>query len=187
VKRFAAAALLCALIILPAPAQEEVPASQPNLFVRFWRGFAETLFAPQIHKPFSVAAGIELAQNDRVHFLPELFVASDYELSRYFSMGIRGGITTDSGEPADRIVSVMEGAFYSRCYVYDFGWIRPYVQAGIGMSIDREQEFEYTDILGEAAAGVRAHYTGWFADANVRYGYPFRVAFGISLGHSFLP
>jgi hypothetical protein len=195
-KRLAAAALFCVLIVLPACAQEEAPsvpeaaeapAARSNFFVRFWRGFAETLFTPQIHKPFSVAAGIEASQNDRLNLLPELFVASDYELSRYFGLGVRGGITFGSGEPTDRIVSVMEGAFYGRFYLYDFGWIRPYVQTGLGISIDREQEYEYTDILGEFAAGIRAHYTGWFLDANARYGYPFRIAFGVSLGHSFLP
>jgi hypothetical protein len=204
-KRLIAAALLCAFALFPAWAQEEAPSvaaipeapaasealaapeARPNFFVRFWRGFAETLFTPQVHKPFSVAAGMEVSQNDRIHFLPELFVASDYELSRYFGLGLRGGMTFGSSEPTDRIVSVMEGVFYGRFYVYDFGWIRPYVQAGIGISLDREQDFEYTDVLGEAAAGVRAHYTGWFLDAGVRYGYPFRAGFGMSLGHSFLP
>jgi hypothetical protein len=204
-KRFLAAALLCALVLIPAWTQEEIPeslpqeevsvslpqeevsASRPNFFVRFWRGFAETLFTPQIHKPFSVAAGIEAAQNDRVNLLPQIFIASDYELSRYFGLGVRGGLSFGSSEPTDRIVSVMEGAFYGRFYVYDFGWIRPYVQTGIGISVDREQEFEYTDVLGEFGLGVRAHYTGWFLDTGFRYGYPFRIAFGLSLGHSFLP
>ena len=158
-----------------------------NFFLRFWNGFKEGLFTPQIHKPFAVYGGIELTNNDRIRMVPEIFVASDYELSRYFGFGVRGGLTFGSPEPEDRLVSVMDGAVYGRFYVYNFGWIRPYVQTGIGMSMDREMEYDYTDVLGEFAAGARAHWKGWFMDAGLRYGYPFRMAFGLSLGHSFLP
>jgi hypothetical protein len=158
-----------------------------NFFLRVWNGFTETLFTPQIHKPFSVAGGIELTQNDRTGLLPELFVMSDYELTRYFGVGLRGGLTFGSTQPEDRLVSVMEGVLFGRFYVYDFGWIKPFVQTGLGLSIIREQEYEYTDILGEAALGVRAHWKGWLTEASFRYGYPFRLAFGLSFGHSFLP
>jgi hypothetical protein len=168
-------------------AQEETEEVKKNFFIRFWDSFTTTLLTPQIHKPFSVMGGIEFTNNDRVAMLPELFVASDYEFSRYFGAGVRGGLTFGSSEPVDRLVSVMEGVFYGRFYVYDFGWIRPFVHAGIGVSVDREQEFEYADVLGEFGTGVRAHWKGWFLEASFRYGYPFRTAGGLSLGHSFLP
>ncbi|MDR2768859.1 MAG: hypothetical protein LBB82_11105 [Treponema sp.] len=140
-----------------------------------------------IHKPFSVAGGIELTQNDRVSILPELFVMSDYELSRYFGFGIRGGLTFASNKPSDRLVSVMEGVLYGRFYVYDFGWIRPFIQTGVGVSVNREQEYEVYDALGEVNFGARAHLKGWFIESSFRAGYPFRVAFGLAVGHSFLP
>jgi hypothetical protein len=194
--------LLCAIICILAGsfiwAQEEAEADisigdevqekyQKNAWTRFWHGFGVTLLTPQVHKPFSVFGGIEISQNDRVHYLPEIFVASDYELSPNFGIGVRGGMTFGSKEPADSIVSVMEGVIYGRFYVYDFGWIKPYTQAGLGISVDRELGYEYNDFLGEFAVGVRAHYTGWFLDASFRYGYPFRMGGGISIGHSFLP
>jgi hypothetical protein len=166
-------------------AQEAEP--KRNFFLRFWDSFTETLFTPQVHKPFSVMGGVEFTQNDRVKMLPEMYVASDYELSRYFGLGLRGGLTFGSSQPTDRLVTVMEGVLYGRFYVYDFGWIRPFVQTGLGISIDRELEFEYTDVLGEFALGARAHWTGWFLETSFRYGYPFRMAAGLGLGHSFLP
>jgi hypothetical protein len=158
-----------------------------NFFVRSWTYFTTTLFAPQIHKPFSVSGGIEMTQNDRINMLPEVFIAADYELSRYFGFGLRGGFTFGSKEPADSMVSVMEGVLFGRFYVHDFGWIRPFVQTGLGISLERELEYEYTDVLGEVATGARMHWTGWFMETLVRYGYPFRMAFGVSVGHSFLP
>jgi hypothetical protein len=158
-----------------------------NFFVRAWNGFTETLFTPQIHKPFSVAGGIEMTQNEREGMLPELFVISDYEITPFFGLGLRGGMTFGSKRPDDRLVSVMEGVVFGRFYVHDFGWIKPYVQTGIGISLDQEMEYEYTDVLGEAALGARAHWKGWFMDAGFRVGYPFRTAFGLSFGHSFLP
>jgi hypothetical protein len=180
-KRFALCALLCVLAASAWTQEKE------NFFKRFWSTFVEVLFTPQIHKPFSVAGGIEYTQNDRERFLPELVVIADYELSRYFGFGLRGGLTFGSREPEHSLVSVMEGVVYGRFYVYDFGWIRPFVQAGIGVSIDREQDYEYTDVLGETAGGARAHWKGWFLEAVIRYGRPFRFAFGLSFGHSFLP
>jgi hypothetical protein len=81
----------------------------------------------------------------------------------------------------------MEGALFGRFYVYDFGWIRPYLQTGVGISMVRELDYEYTDILGEFATGARAHWKGWFMDLMYRYGYPFRMAVGLSIGHSFIP
>jgi hypothetical protein len=180
---------ICVLAASPAFSQQKggAWASVGAFFSRFWNGFTETLFTPQIHKPFSVAGGIEITQNDRVNFLPELTVTSDYELTPYFGVGLRGGMTFGSTEPEDRMVSVLEGAIFARCYVYDFGWIKPFVQTGVGISIDQEMEYEYTDILGEFALGARAHWKGWFLDGAFRTGYPFRMAFGMSFGHSFLP
>jgi hypothetical protein len=81
----------------------------------------------------------------------------------------------------------MEAVFYERFYVYDFGWIRPFIQTGLGLSIDREEEYKVNDFLGEVAIGARAHWTGWFMEMSVRYGYPFRFAGGLAFGHSFLP
>lgn len=179
-KRFVLCALFC---ILAATAWTQ----ERNFFKRFWNNFVEVLFTPQIHKPFSVAAGIEYAQNEREHFLPELVVIADYELSRYFGIGVRGSITFGSKQPEHALVSVMEGVGYGRFYPYDFGWIRPFIQVGIGISADSEQDYQYTDVLGETSAGVRAHWKGWFLEAVIRYGYPFRLAFGLGLGHSFLP
>jgi hypothetical protein len=170
-----------------AGAQETGAEEKSNFFIRFWNGFKEGLFTPQIHKPFAVSAGMEATKNERVNMLPELFIASDYELTRYFGIGVRGGLTFGSQQPEDSLVTVMEGVIFARCYVYDFGWIRPYVQTGIGISLDREMEYEYTDVLGEFSTGARAHWKGWFMDAAFRYGYPFHLAFGLSVGHSFLP
>lgn len=147
----------------------------------------ESFFAPHMHKPFAVMVGIEISQNDRVNMLPEVYAASDYEFTRYFGIGVRGGITFGSREPDYSLVAVMEGVFYGRFYLYDFNWIRPYLQTGIGISLDREQEYEYTDTLGEFAVGTRAQWKGWFLDLAFRYGYPFRIAYGMSLGRSFLP
>jgi hypothetical protein len=182
------------LAAFAAGAQEEPPPSPPkestqknNIFVRFWNGFTRTLLAPQIHKPFSVAGGLEMTQNDRVDFLPEMVVISDYELSPYFGLGVRGGITFGSKEPDHRLVSVMEGVFFGRFYVYDFGWIKPFVQTGLGISLDQELAYKYTDILGEFALGARAHWKGWFMETAFRCGYPFRIAAGVTVGHSFLP
>jgi hypothetical protein len=187
-KRFLLCGFFCVLAVSLACAQEEgAGKAKSGLFNRFWNGFTETLFTPQIHKPFSVSGGIELTQNDRKDLLPEFFATADYELSRYFGFGARAGLTFASNQPIDKMVTVMEGVGFARFYLYDFGWIRPYLQTGLGLSIDREQDYEYTDILGEAALGARAHWTGWFLEANFRYGYPFRFAFGLSFGHSFLP
>ena len=159
-----------------------------GFFSRFWSTFKTNLFAPQeIHKPFSVAGGMEITQNDRDKLLPEVFVLADYELTREFGFGLKAGLTFASRQPIDRLVTVMEGELYGRFYVYDFGWIRPFVQAGLGISVDREEDYTYNDILGEATVGARAHYLGWFAEASFRYGYPFRLAFGLGIGHSFLP
>jgi hypothetical protein len=162
-------------------------AKEPGLLKRFWIHFTEVLFTPQIHKPFSVAGGVEMTQNDREKLLPELYIMTDYEFSRYLGFGVRGGLTFGSDQPIDKLVTVMEAVFYERFYVYDFGWIRPFVQTGLGLSIDREEEYEVTDFLGEAAIGARAHWTGWFMEMSVRYGYPFRFAGGLAIGHSFLP
>jgi hypothetical protein len=158
-----------------------------GFFSRAWNGFTETLFTPQIHKPFSVAGGIEITQNERDRILPEFFIISDYELTPYFGAGIRGGMTFGSQRPDDRLISVMEGVFFGRFYVYDFGWIKPFIQTGVGISMDQEREFDYTDVRGEFALGARAHWKGWFMEAGFRCGYPFRTAFGMSFGHSFLP
>jgi hypothetical protein len=179
--------ILTASLVYAQEAGPEAPAKKRNAFVRFWKGFTESLLAPQIHKPFSVAGGIEMTQNDRVAFLPEIFVISDYELSPYFGIGVRGGLTFGSREPEDRLVSVMDGVVFGRFYVYDFGWIKPFIQTGVGISIDQELEYKYTDISGEFAAGVRAHWKGWFLETAFRCGYPFRLACGMSVGHSFLP
>jgi hypothetical protein len=189
VKRLLLCVVFCILAAASALAQNEVQEKVKgnNGWSRFWRGFANTLLTPQIHKPFSVAGGIEFTQNDRVSSLPELFVTADYELSPYFGIGLEGGMTFGSKQPADRLVSVMEGIIYGRFYVYDFGWIKPYTQVGLGISIDRELEYEYNDVLGEISIGARIHYTGWFLDTSFRYGYPFRIGGGISIGHSFLP
>jgi hypothetical protein len=162
-------------------------AEEPGFFARFWAGFKETLFAPQIHKPFSVSGGYELTQNDRSSMLSEMYVMADYELSRNFGLGLRGGLSFGSSAPDHKLVTVMEGVFFMRLYIHDFGWIKPFVQTGLGISIDREQEYEYNDVLGEAALGIRAHYKGWFMETGFRYGYPFRLAFGAGFGHSFLP
>jgi hypothetical protein len=172
----------------PLLAQEEDSAVKKDTFFgRFWGNFTEVLFTPQIHKPFSVSGTLELTQNDRLHLLPEISITADYELSRYFGFGLRAGLTFASNQPIDKLVTVMDAAVFGRFYVYDFGWIRPYVETGLGISIDRELEYEYTDVLGEAGAGARAHWKGWFMEANFRYGYPFRFAFGLGVGHSFLP
>jgi hypothetical protein len=194
VKRLLFLCILCVLASSLVLAQEagtpETP-GKPNFFVLFWKGFwngfVEGLITPQVHKPFSVMGGIEYTGNDRDQMLPEVFVASDYELSRYVGLGVRGGITFGSQRPEDSLVSVMEGLIYSRFYVWDFGFIRPFFQTGIGISLDREQEYEYTDVLGEFATGVRMHWKGWYIENAFRYGYPFRIAFGMSVGHSFLP
>jgi hypothetical protein len=192
-KRLALCLFLCILAVPAAFPQQQKDRgggfwnSVGNFFSRTWNGFTETLFTPQIHKPFSVAGGIEMTQNEREGLLPELFVISDYELTPSFGLGLRGGMTFGSKRPDDRLVSVMEGVFFGRFYVCDFGWIKPYVQTGVGISIDQEMEYEYMDVLGEFALGVRAHWKGWFMDAGFRGGYPFRTAFGLSFGHSFLP
>jgi hypothetical protein len=174
---------MCACVYARAAAQD----APKKGFAKFWAGFTEILFTPQVHKPFSVAGGMELAQNDRTGMLPEIFVMSDYELSRHFGFGLRGGLTFASNKPSDQMVSVMEGSIYGRFYVYDFGWIRPFVQTGLGVSLNREQDYEVYDVLGEAGAGVRAHWKGWFLEPSFRVGYPFRMAFGMAVGHSFLP
>ncbi|MDR2768221.1 MAG: hypothetical protein LBB82_07845 [Treponema sp.] len=182
-KRLALLVLLLTATL--AFAQEEE--KRPNAFKRFFGDFKENLFAPQPHRPFSVGFGAELTQNDREDLLPEIIIYSDYELSRYFGMGVRGGLTFASRQPFDRLVTVMEGVFYQRVYIYDFGWIRPFVHTGIGISIDSEEEYKMNDVLGEAAIGLRAHYKGWFAEMAFRYGYPFRFAIGLSVGHSYIP
>jgi hypothetical protein len=200
VKHFLLFIIFCALAEAPAWAQSPSQAEtqdaaessamteeDPGFFKRFWNHFTDVLFTPQIHKPFSVAGGIEMTRNDRAKFLPELYLMTDYEFSRYLGFGIKGGISFGSNEPADKLVTVMEAVFYERFYVYDFGWIRPFVQTGIGLSIDREQEYEVNDVLGEVAIGARAHWTGWFMEMSVRYGYPFLFAGGLAFGHSFLP
>jgi hypothetical protein len=156
-------------------------------FAKFWSNFTDVLFTPQIHKPFSVAGGLDLTQNDRVNVLPELYVMGDYELSRFFGFGLRAGLTFGSSQPSDRLVSVMEGVIFGRFYVWDFGWIRPFVHTGLGVSVNREQEYEVYDALGELGFGARAHWTGWFLEGSFRVGYPFRLSFGLAFGHSFLP
>ncbi|MDR1105543.1 MAG: hypothetical protein LBL44_04230 [Treponema sp.] len=175
---------VCALAAAQATDGPDAPKKG---FAKFWAGFTEILFTPQVHKPFSVAGGIELTQNDRTSMLPEIFVMSDYELSRYFGFGLRGGLTFSSNKPEDQLVSVMEGSLYGRFYVYDFGWIRPFVQTGLGVSVNREQDYEVYDVLGEVSMGARAHWKGWFLEPSFRVGYPFRLAFGMAVGHSFLP
>jgi hypothetical protein len=186
VKRFLLLAVLCVSSVSLVRGQEAE--AKTGFFSRFFGNFKENLLAPQtIHKPFAVAAGVEATQNDRNKILPELYLLSDYELSREFGFGLRVGLTFASSQPIDRLVTVMEGVIYGRFYVYDFVWIRPFVQVGLGISIDREEEYTYRDKLGEAALGARAHYKGWFAEASFRYGYPFRMAFGLGIGHSFLP
>jgi hypothetical protein len=189
VKRFLCCVCLglCLSAFLSAQTTDGEDEEPKKGFARFWANFTEVLFTPQIHKPFSVAGGLELTQNERVNFLPEMYVMGDYELSRFFGFGVRGGLTFGSKQPEDRLVSVMEGVIFGRFYLYDFVWIRPFVQTGIGVSIDREQGYEVYDPLGELALGARAHYTGWFLEASLRVGYPFRLSFGLAAGHSFLP
>ncbi|MDR1390430.1 MAG: hypothetical protein LBJ31_10705 [Treponema sp.] len=179
--------LVVLLLACSALFAQEADAKKTGRVKQFFGNFKENLFSPQPHRPFSVGAGLELTQNDREDMLPEIIIYSDYELSRYFGMGVRGGLTFASRQPTDRLVSVMEGVFYQRAYLYDFGWIRPFVHTGIGVSVAREEEYKYTDFLGEAALGLRAHYKGWFAEMIFRYGYPFRFAVGLSVGHSYIP
>ncbi|MDR1626625.1 MAG: hypothetical protein LBT33_08795 [Spirochaetia bacterium] len=169
-----------------APADEDDDEG-PSLWGRFWDKFVELLLTPSIEKPFSVGAGMELTQNTRSGLVPEVFAGIDYDIDRMLAFGVRGGMTYGSKEPADSQVSVMEGVVFSRLYVYDFRWIRPYAQVGLGASTIREVDYEVTDVLGEGAVGARAHFLGWFADIGVRWGYPFRAGFGIEVGHSFLP
>jgi hypothetical protein len=190
VKRLLLCVILCTLAASLIWAQEEEAPVKPakrNFFLWLRDGFVNGLISPQVHKPFSVMAGIEYTQNDREQILPEMVVASDYEITPYIGIGIRGGITFGSKEPEDRLVTVMEGVVYGRFYLYDFGFIKPFLQTGLGISLDREQEYEYTDVLGEVATGVRMHWKGWYVENIFRYGYPLRWACGMSLGHSFLP
>ena len=170
-----------------AAAEQTAVKERPNFFVRGWNIFLDGLLAPQIHKPFSVLGGIEFTQNDRANMLPEVYIAADYEFTRYIGFGVRGGMTFGSRQPQDSLVSVMEGVMYGRFYAYDFGWIRPFLQGGLGISLNREQEYEYTDVLGEMAVGLRAYWKGWFLETSCRYGFPFRVAAGLGVGHCFLP
>jgi hypothetical protein len=160
---------------------------ESSFWDRFWDRFVELLLTPSIEKPFSVGAGMELSQNARSGLVPEVFACIDYDIDRMLAFGVRGGMTYGSKEPADAAVSVMEGVFFSRFYVYDFTWMRPYAQVGLGAATIREVDYEVTDVLGEGAVGLRAHFLGWFADLGFRWGYPFRTAFGIEIGHSFLP
>jgi hypothetical protein len=166
------------------------------IFIILSLGFSLPIFAqspeasasePEIHKPFSVGTGMEINQNVRVGVVPALFICIDYEINRILDFGVRGSMTYFNSAPADALISAQEGVFFTRFYVYDFGWIRPYVHTGVGVSSAREQDYVVEDVLGEAACGIRAHWRGWFADLSFRFGYPFRMGAGLLLGHSFLP
>jgi hypothetical protein len=175
------------LAVLDATDAGNSEEEEKSFFYDIWDNFVERLFSPQIQKPFSVGVGTELTQNARKGLVPEVFAAIDYDFDRFLAFGVRGGMTYGADEPKDSLISVMEGVFFSRFYVYDFGWVRPYTQVGFGVSSAREVDFEVLDVLGEGAVGGRAHFLGWFADISFRWGYPFRTAFGIEVGHSFLP
>jgi hypothetical protein len=158
-----------------------------GLFPVFSQTPAGYLASGEIHKPFSVGAGIEMNQNVRVGVVPALFICIDYEIDRLLDFGVRGSMTYFNSAPADALITAQEGIFFARFYVYDFGWIRPYMHTGLGVSSAREQDYVVEDVLGEAAFGTRAHWRGWFADLSFRFGYPFKVGIGLLFGHSFLP
>jgi hypothetical protein len=187
VKRITLLVLLCAAMAVPAFSQETAELKDGNWFTRAWGRFTTLLFTPQVHKPFSVGGGIEVTQNERSGVLPEISAVIDFEYSRYVALGVRGGLTVWSRQSTDSLVSSMDALGFARFYPYDFGWIRPFVQAGVGISEIREVEYEVYDPIGEAALGARAHLTGWYLEAIFRYGYPFRFAGGLFFGHSFLP
>jgi hypothetical protein len=151
-----------------------------------------------VFKPFSVGSGMEINQNARHIMVPEIVLSLDYEITPIVTIGLKVGMTEWADTEEHETISVMEGVFIGRYYLYPFLFgagkkkpipiqIRPYIQTGLGMSYSREIDYTVLDYLGEAAIGGRFHFSGWFADLGVRYGYPFHYGVNLILGHSFLP
>ena len=107
--------------------------------------------------------------------------AARHVLSKYMLVGIRGLMNTDY-----RGVTEMEAGAFLRAYPFKLGLGGAFAQVGFGISSFSEEDRRRLTLLLDYSVGFRFFFLGGFyTEAYVRSGYPFRFGGGLVVGHRF--
>jgi hypothetical protein len=132
--------------------------------------------------PYALGAGIEMNMDTKEGWSRGYTVGLDRHIfDRHLLAGFRGGMYNDYES-----VTANELSLFLRLYLFKLGLGGAFTQIAGGISSLQEDDLRRQVFLVDYTAGFRFFFLGGFyAEAAIRSGYPFRWGFSIMGGHKF--